>query len=306
MRPAGPDHGLWLRRRPLPGQQARGGGQISRAADRHLHEPLHPLHALHPLHDRGRRRRGARRHRPRRGHGDHHLSRARHEVEPVRQRGRSLPGRRADLQALCLHGAALGADQDAVGRRHGCARQRHPRRCARPRGHAHPAAHQRRHQRGMDLRQDAACVGRLAHPAARPALCAPERQACARDLGRGLCRHCRTAEGPRRLTVRGDCRRSRRRRRDVRAEAARRRARLAQYRLPPGRRETRSRVWPRLLFVQFHHRRHRPGRRHPAGRHRSAPRGSGAQRPHPQAHAAGPDQGPGRADRRRNGPHLCL
>ncbi len=62
------------------------------------HDPLHPLHALRPLHDRGRRRRGARRHRPRRGHGDHHLSRARHDVGAVRQRGRPLPGRRAHLQ----------------------------------------------------------------------------------------------------------------------------------------------------------------------------------------------------------------
>ena len=121
MRSAGPDHGLRLRCRPLRRQQARGGGQISRAADRNLYDPLHPLHALHPLHDRGCRRRGARRHRPRRGHGDHHLSRARHDVGALRQRGRSLPGRRAHLQALRLHGAALGADQDPVDRRHGCA-----------------------------------------------------------------------------------------------------------------------------------------------------------------------------------------
>ena len=131
MRSAGPDHGLRLRRRALPGQQARGRRQISRAADRHLHDALHPLHPLHPIHDRGRRRRGARRHRPRRGHGDHYLSRAGHAVEPVRQRGRPLPGGRAHFKALCLHGAAVGADQDAVDRRDGRARQRYPRRCAR-------------------------------------------------------------------------------------------------------------------------------------------------------------------------------
>ena len=41
-----------------------------------IDDALHPLHALHPLRHRGRRRAGARRHRPRRGHGDHHLSRA--------------------------------------------------------------------------------------------------------------------------------------------------------------------------------------------------------------------------------------
>ena len=40
-----------------------------------IDEPLHPLHALRPLHDRGRGRAGARRDRPRRGHGDHDLSR---------------------------------------------------------------------------------------------------------------------------------------------------------------------------------------------------------------------------------------
>ena len=40
------------------------------------HDALHPLHALRPLPDRRRRRRGARRHRPRREHGDRHLHRA--------------------------------------------------------------------------------------------------------------------------------------------------------------------------------------------------------------------------------------
>ena len=66
-------------------------------------------------------------------------------------------------------------------------------------------------------------------------------------------------------------------------------ARLAEYRLPPGRRQARSRARPRDLSVQFHHRRHRPGRRDPSRRHRSAPRGARAQCAHPQALA--PDQG---------------
>ncbi len=70
-----------------------------------------------------------------------------------------------DLQTLRLHGAALGADQDAVDRHHGRARQRHPRRCPRTRGHAHPAPRQRGHQRRVDLRQDPPCLGRAAHPA---------------------------------------------------------------------------------------------------------------------------------------------
>ena len=46
----------------------------------------------------------------------------------------------------------------------------YPRRQPWARGDARPAARQRRHQRGMDLRQDAACVGWLARAAARPAL----------------------------------------------------------------------------------------------------------------------------------------
>ena len=103
-------------------------------------------------------------------------------------------------------------------------------------------------------------------------------------------RHRRETEGPRRRPLCGDRRRPRRRRGDVRAEAARRRARLAQYRLPPGRREARSGAGPRHLSVQLHHRRHRPGRCNSAGRHRSAPRSAGAQRPHPQADRVRPRQ----------------
>ena len=54
---------------------------------------------------------------------------------------------------------------------------RHPGRCARARSVAHPAAHQRRRERGVDLRQGAPCLGRPAHPAPRPPLSAAERQA---------------------------------------------------------------------------------------------------------------------------------
>ncbi len=294
MRFAGPDHGLRLRRRPLPGQQTRGGGQISRASDRHLHDALHPLHALCALHDRGRRRGRPRRHRPRRGYGDHHLSGAGHTVEPLGQRGRSLPGRRAHLQALRLQRAALGADQDALDRHDGRARQRHPRRCARARGHAHPAPRQRRHQRGVDLGQGAPCVGRLAHPAARPPLCQAERHAREGHLERGVRHHRRQAQGARRRALRRDRRRPRRRRGDVRAEAAKRAARLAQYRLPPGRRGARSGARARHLPVQLDHRRHRQGRRDPAYRDRSAPRSAGLECPHPQARASDSRQAPRR------------
>ena len=50
MRPAGPGDGLRRRLQPLPGEQARGRGQVYRPAGQDDHEPLHPLHALHPLH----------------------------------------------------------------------------------------------------------------------------------------------------------------------------------------------------------------------------------------------------------------
>ena len=80
MRSAGPGDGVWRRRQPLSGEQARGRGQIYRAAGQDHHDALHPLHALHSFFDRGRRCTGAGRHRPRRGYGDHDLSRARDDL----------------------------------------------------------------------------------------------------------------------------------------------------------------------------------------------------------------------------------
>ena len=142
MRPAGPGHGLRRRSEPLPREQARGRGQISRRAGQDVDEPLHPVHALRPLRHRSRRRARARRHRPRRGHGDHDLSRRSDDVRIAGQRRRSLSGRRADLEALRVRGAAVGAQQDRVDRRDGRARLGDPHRHARPRGDAHPAAHQ--------------------------------------------------------------------------------------------------------------------------------------------------------------------
>ena len=53
--------------------------------------------------DGSRRHLRARRDRPRRGHGDHHLSRAGDDLRIAGQCRRSLPGRRADLQAVCFH-----------------------------------------------------------------------------------------------------------------------------------------------------------------------------------------------------------
>ena len=48
-----------------------------------------------------------------------------------RQCGRSLPGGRADVQALRVQRAAVGIAQDRIHRRDGCARLQHPRRYAR-------------------------------------------------------------------------------------------------------------------------------------------------------------------------------
>ena len=82
---------------------------------------------------------------------------------------------------------------------------------------------------------------------------------------------------------RGDRRRSGDGRGDVRPQGPHRQARLAEHRLPPGRFEAPSEIRPRLLSVQFDHRRHRSGGRHSGHRLESAPRGRGAQRAHPQA-----------------------
>ena len=114
MRPAGPGDGLRRRFQPLRGEQARGRGQVRRAAGQDHHESLHSLHAVRSIHDRSRRRAGARGHRPRRGHGDHDLPRAGDDLRIAGQRGRSLSGRRADLQALRLCRAAVGTGQDRV------------------------------------------------------------------------------------------------------------------------------------------------------------------------------------------------
>ena len=287
VRPAGPGHGLRPRRLALRGEQAGGGGEVSGAADQDGDDALHPVHALRALHDGGGGRRGARRHRPRRGHGDHHLPRARHDVGALRQRDRPVPGGRADASALGLHLPPLGAAQDRIDRRHGCGRLEHPRRRARSRGAAHPAAQQRRGERGVDLRQDALRGRRAAHPAPRSALRARERPARARDLGRGLGPGCRQAEGGEAGADRRHRRRSRRGRGDVRAARPARGSRLAQLRLPAGRRQARPAARPRELSVQYEHRGHRAGRRDPAGRHQSAPRGGGAQRAPAQALAPG-------------------
>ena len=74
-----------------------------------------------------------------------------------------------------VRGAPVGAQQDQVDRCDGRARLGDPHRHARPRGDAHPAADERRHRRGVDLRQDAPRRRRAADAAARSAVSARER-----------------------------------------------------------------------------------------------------------------------------------
>ena len=158
----------------------------------------------------------------------------------LRQCGRSLPGRRADVEALCLQRAAVGIAQDRIHRRDGRAGLQHPRRHARAAGDARAAAPERRGERGVDLRQGAPCLRRAAAPASRPALCPQERQAAAGDLGAK-----RSPPSPRRVR-----RRSRRSMAAIVGDLAAAEeikalkdlmdvARRRQSRLPSGRREAR-------------------------------------------------------------------
>ena len=304
MRPAGPGHGLRRRRQPLPGEQARGRGQVYRRAGQDHHDALHPLHALHPLRRRGRRRARARRHRPRRGHGDHHLSRAGDDLGAAGQRGRSLPGRCAHQQALRLRGPAVGAQQDRVNRRDGRGRLSDPHRHPRARGHAHPAARQRRRERGVDFRQDPPRGRRLAHAAPRPALYPGGRPPGAGDLVGRVRRRRRQGQGGARQPHRRHRRRASGGRGDLCTQGSDDAARRRQSRLPAGRRRARSAPGPGELPVQCDDRRHRAGRRAADRRRQSAPGSGGAQRPHPQALAHG--QFPDRADRRADRSHLSL
>ncbi len=99
--------------------------------------------ALRPLRRRSLRCARDGRDRPRRGHGDHHLSRVGADLGTAGQPRRYLPGGRVDLEALRVRGAALGARQDPVDRCDGRCRLGDPGRYPRPRGDADFAAGQR-------------------------------------------------------------------------------------------------------------------------------------------------------------------
>ena len=177
----------------------------------------------------------------------------------------------------------MGISKNAFGRCDGRHRLGHPHRHARARRDAHPAARQRRHQRGMDFRQDPPHRRWFENAAPRPPLRARERQAARRVMGGGVCRHRRQGEGRQAGNNRRDRRRSRHGRRNVRAARPDGQAWLAQSRLPPGWLEAAPRIRARLLHLQRHHRGHRRGGCDHGDRVQPATRIARAQRPHPQA-----------------------
>ena len=135
-----------LRRVELPLQRAEAGGaeQEPRPADLHRHDALHPLHALRAFRTGDRGRDGARHGRARGALRDHELRRQDDRFGAVGQHDRPVPGRCADLEAVSLFRAHLGARTAQVGvaaRRTGCQpdragqeRSRHARGTARKRG----------------------------------------------------------------------------------------------------------------------------------------------------------------------------
>ena len=154
-----------------------------------------------------------------------------------------------------------------------------------PRGAAHPAAHQRRRERGVARRQVALLRRRAQAPPARSPLGAARRQAVAGDLGRGLRGDRATLQGvpgERIGAVAGDLcdAESMLALKDLMAAlgSANLDCRQDGARLDASRRD--------FYTVQLLHRRHRGGRRAGARRQQSAARGAGAQRAHPQAVAA--------------------
>ena len=123
------------------------------ADDRARPRALHPLLPLHPLLRVGRRGRAARRGRARRRVDDRDLRGRALPGAVLRQRDRALPGRRADLDAVPLRGAAVGDPERADRLRPLPGRLQHQRDDARGEGQADPLAQPPRGRRGLALRQ---------------------------------------------------------------------------------------------------------------------------------------------------------
>ena len=132
--------------RRLP--QGPGAAHLGRGDD-----PLHPVHALHPLRAGDRRHHGARHDRPRRARGDRLVRRQDRRLGALGQLDRRVPGRRADVQAVPLRGADVGALAPQVGVAARLARQQ-PHRAGEGRARdARAAARERGDQRVLDLGQ---------------------------------------------------------------------------------------------------------------------------------------------------------
>ena len=209
------------------------------------------------------------------------------------QRHRPLPGRGADLEAVRIHRAALGTEQDRVDRRHGRARLEHPGRRQGARGDADPAAQPRRRERGVAGRPVALHLGRAAAAAAGPTVHPRGRQAAAGDVDRGVRNGRRGGEGQ-------DGQRAGRRPRldrgGVRAEGPGREPR--RRRGVPDRRHGAAGGQPVGLCRDREHRRHRRGAADPAGRDQPAGRGAGAERAAQEGLAERGDGRRGRGDGR--------
>ncbi len=298
MRPAGPGDGLRRRLLALPRAEAGAARSRSRAAGGHLHDPVHLLHPLHPVPDRGGGRAGDGHDRAWRGCAGHVLSRADAGQRVAGQRDRPLPGRGTDIEALCVHRAAVGAGQVRVDRRDGRARLQHPGGREGARGDADHAAQPRRGERGVAGRPLAVHLGRTAPAAAGPALRAGRRQAEAHDLGRGVRGGGEGGRGPQ---GDGADRRSGAGRGGVCAaragDGAGRDARV------PDRRREAAGGEPVGLRGQRRDRGHRRRRRGPARRHQPPDRGAGAECAASRRVAAGRQ---GRAGRRGGRSHLRL
>ena len=123
------------------------------AADRARPRALHPLLPLHAVLERRRRGRPADRAEPRRVHRDRDLRRGPVPRAVLGERDRALPGRRADLDAVPLRGAAVGDPGRADRLRALPRRLQHPRDDARGRGQARAVAQPPGDRRRLALRQ---------------------------------------------------------------------------------------------------------------------------------------------------------
>ena len=226
--------------------------------------------------------------RPRRGHGDHHLPRTRHDVGAVGQRRRSMSGRRADARPWAfvarpweLRKTESVDVMDAVGSaiRVDC------------RGREVVRILPRNNEAVNEewISDKTRHVGRrLAHASASTGPIFARTASCGRRAGtrcwRWLPRKLKGTAAERIGAIAGDLRG---RRGDVCAEGPARSLGAAETSIVARTAQARSRARPRQLSVQFEHRRHRAGRRHPDDRRQPTARGRRAQLAHPQALAAG-------------------